>query len=403
TDVAREEMRQLLARIDKPGFTPIVAREVIKRAVYIERHTRWIPKSLLEKEKTKGFSELRALEMKHSAIFRTWGQIAQSARDKFRTDPRAYEELRKLEKDDAELQALFDFRPVTITYHWDVIGENFKARLPFSFAFAFLFFIFMIKARELKLAVELMNPLSLIIATATYPVSWLIYPYKDPRQQMSRVVNAMGMAFSILMAFGGVASAQTVKKGESGKKRDQQVKLQTDTRVMVPLGDDPETSTLFNRATFDFGKAVVENISLVTPAKDSWYSETCVGPKFGPIAKTSLIAVGCVTKAKGTEPGWAAGIQAYRPFGKRFFMAVPVARMEGKTLNFLGSISAKIGKGWSVVPEVNFKLAPGKRPFRSVGIALRRSFGRGSAEASFIRNGFNQPILRPRLIQNFAF
>lgn len=398
-DPAREEMAKLLGRIDEPGFTPAVAHHVIKRAAYIERHTPRVPKALLDSAEW-GTQEYRELGWKRERISYIWSQIALNAREKFRADPVASEELFKLERGDAELQALYDFRPVTTTYHWDVIGQNFRAKLPFSFVLAFLFFIAMIKARELNLAVELANPLSLIFATATFPVSWLVYPYKDPDQQVSKVVNVVGLAFSLIMTFSGMGVAQTVKKSE---KKRQKISLQIDSRAMFPLGDDPKDTILFNRATLDLGKGVVENISLAKPSTGFWYSEMCGGPWLGKIAKTAILAVGCVAKAKEAKLGWAAGIQVYRPFGKRFFLAVPVLRMDGKTFGFLGALSAKLGKGWSLVPELDFKLAVGKRPQKGGGIVLRRSFGSGSAEAGVLRNGAGKPILRPRFIQNLAF
>ncbi|OGM98763.1 MAG: hypothetical protein A2915_04770 [Candidatus Yanofskybacteria bacterium RIFCSPLOWO2_01_FULL_41_34] len=403
TDVALEEMRQLLVRIDQPGFTPTVAHQVIKRAVYIERHTPWVSK--VEKEKAgDDYSQLRTLEIKNSAIFRSWSQIAQNARDKFRKDRAAADELFKLEKNDTELQALFDFRPVTTTYHWNVIGRNFWTKLPFAFALAILFFVAMIKARKLNLVVELMNPLSLILATATFPVSWMVYPYKDPDQQMSKVVNVMGMAFSLLMTFSGVAAAQTIKKSDK-KKRDQQVMLQIDMRAMIPLvGDDQKNTTIFNRATLNFKQGVVENISLGKPSTGFWYSELCGGPWLGKVAGAKVLAVGCVTKSKGAEAGWTAGFQVYKPLSQQFFLAMPVIRVEqSKTFNFYAAVSTKINDRWSIVPDVALKFTSGKRPFVNAGIVLRRTFGARSAEVGILRNNANQTIFRPRLIQNFAF
>lgn len=403
-EAAMNELRALMKRTDEPGYTPAVAHQVIKRAAYINKHTPWIRKAELDKAKAlNDHSALRALEMKLVSVYRGWAQIAES-REKFRGYPEQREELFMLEKNDAELQAIYDFKAKTTTYHWDVIGDNFRTKLPFSFALALIFFVGKIKARRLNLAVELMNPVSLLLATATFPVSWIVYPYKDPRQQISKVVNAMGMAFSLLMSLGGVANAQTVKKSEGKKKDDRQVTLQTDSRVMVTLGgDSPKEATLFNRATVNFGKGVIENISLATPTGNFWYSETCGGPWLPKTASASVLAIGCVTKGKDAKAGWATGIQVYRPFGKRFFLAVPVMRMEGKTFNFLAAVSAEINNRWSVAPEVNIKLTLGKLPSKTFGISLRRSLGKDSAEIAILRNGIGQQVLRPRLIQNFAF
>ena len=411
TDVALNEIRQLLVRIDEPGFTPAVAHQVIKRAAYIERHSPWVPAP----EKTKvadDYSQLRALEVKHSRIYRAWSQIAQSARDKFRGDRIASDELFKLEKNDAELQALFDFRPTTTTYHWDVIGENFRIKLPFSFVFALMFFVAMIKARRLNLAVELMNPLFLILATATFPVSWLVYPYKDPDQQISKVINAIGMAFSLLISFSGVATAQT-KKSEGGKKKAEH-QLQIDLRNSSYIGDGPPDPNFQVRVSFYEEKWMLETVNGATPREGKFYSEVGGGAFLKRTPKTWLLAVGYSSQNQKNERSVIAGGEFFR-FGPRVTWAFPVIRYEhgiagppSRTFAFVANplFRFKAGSRFGIAPDVSLRKLLGKPLVWNAGAGIKWSLGkakRQSVEVGGFRDSRGFWSLRARSTLNFAF
>ena len=211
--------------------------------------------------------------------------------------------------------------------------------------------------------------------------------------------------------FGGVASAQTVKKDE--KKKNSAYTLQLDSRVIVPVEGPP--LSLFNRTTLNAKSWLVESISTATPEIKSWYNETGFGVKVVRTPNTTINLLGIVSADSAGTHKVMAGMQYFRS-GPLATIAVPVIRLEktlGGPLAFAVALNPLFRLGrqgtrnrLALSPDGNIRKTAGKPLSWTAGLGFDVFHRKGKGdriEAALLRTSTRKWQLRGRYVVNFAF
>jgi hypothetical protein len=149
----------------------------------------------------------------------------------------------QLTKTDKAFNDIANFRPTDFRFHSDEFWNYFRTQYPLGMLFASIGILILMKLRGLRILPEFIPPFQFIAAVATWPVSWMVYPYEDPKQQIKKVVNISAYCISFLLSVTGGVFAQTVKKAsgdEEKKRKDDHTLVIEDTNALT-VGPDPKT------------------------------------------------------------------------------------------------------------------------------------------------------------------
>lgn len=405
------EFNQLIAQVsefsDRGELTPERMFALQKRLKYLVTHLeQYGPDSLSGGVVMSGGLLMRLTAARDgSRQFRQYSK-EESARFRsfFTTDP--------------EYLAIEKFRASDTISNWPVVVAHYIQRFLMSIPVGVLACIFLMMRGGRKfihaLAVAFGNPIKM----AVYPagILWILLGnqrWADYHAGMRRIVNwlSYATAASVSIFFGGVASAQTVKKDE--KKKNSAYMLQLDSRIVAPIGGVPPL--LFNRSTFNAKSWLVESISTATPETKSWYNEIGIGAKVVRTSQTTVNLVAIKSTDSSDIHKVMVGAQYFRS-GPLAIIAVPVIRFE-KTLD--GPLA------FTVAPNPIFRL--GRKGVRnrlalSPDGVIRKTFGKALTwtaglgfdvfprkgkgdriEAAVLRTSVGQWQLRARYVVNFAF
>lgn len=327
------------------------------------------------------------------------------------------ERFRSFFRTDPEYLAIEKFRTSDTTSNWPVVPIRYVQRYMMSIPIGMFICVLLMVRGGQKFTHALGIAFNHRLKMVFYPVGifWVLLGIRreDYQEGVRRALCwlSYAMAASISVFFGGVASAQTVKKDE--KKKSSVYALQLDSRVVVPVGGPPPF--LFNRTTLNAKSWLVESISTTTPETKSWYNEMGFGFKVVRTPRTTVSLMGIISNDSNGTHKVMTGMQYFRS-GPLVIVAIPVFRFE-KTLG--GPISFTVApnplfrlgrKGirnqLALSPDGNMRKIVGKPLAWTVGLGfdIFPRKGKGDrVEAALLRTSTQQWQFRGRYVVNFAF
>ena len=284
------------------------------------------------------------------------------------------DEVSKRREADAQFIALD--HPQETIWHWDVLNEHVFRMVPFSLVFVVIGFVGLFHL-------------------------W----------GFAKLVRVVGCTLSFLFSVAGGAVAQTVKKAEGKKgKQESEHTLQIDARTSLLVSEGPPNPNLFLRVTETRPKGLVESISSWSPRSRNWSTEVAGGwwvPKTG---KSQVLAMAVVADDKSGSARFGLGTQIYRR-GKLGFFALPVLRWErsihgppAHSFTIVANPNIRVGFArWTVAPDVSLKKVQGRPWSWTIGAGLRfYPGGKRQYETGILGNSGGIVWVRPRLITSLV-
>lgn len=309
------------------------------------------------------------------------------------------------------------FRASDTTNNWPVVAARYVQRYMMSIPLGVLICLVLMFRDGRKFTHALGIAFNHRLKMVFYPVGiiWVLLgvEWEDYREGARRAIGwlSYATAASVSVFFGGIASAQTVKKDE--KKKSSAYALQLDSRVVVPI--EGPLPSLFNRTTLNAKSWLIESISTATPEIKNWYNETGFGVKVVRTPNTTINLMGIVSADSAGTHKVMAGMQYFRS-GPLATIAIPVIRFEktlGGPLAFTVATNPlfrfgreRIRNRLALSPDGNVRKIAGKPLSWTAGLGLDVFPRKGKGdriEVALLRNSTRQWQLRGRYVVNFAF